>query len=368
MPKNNNLIPIEKQKLVEEVVNKSGSNYVSERGKEGYGPMPVDRQALMIAGSHSIMSRIRSDFPNVARLLDEMPEATLGFLSEKMLLVLFQEKEPFQFLVLTQIIIVKLDLLRERSIIVGGVNPRSFEADKNGSYEHASFWGSPEIKLLILDLYELRRLEEKCERVGIEEAKSYIREINRLKAENEKLKNNQNLTNSEKQERLQKNQQKLEKLSSYYDAGFQSSSQPNNSNDKFPTSWVQEITLQNNMPKQNNLVPIEAKKPLNNPNNTLLEYQPLPKSRQQIYQENYQKNRELKKQQRRERYQQQKEQQQLTTKQQSAKYYGAEAFKILMTFKEYTELNCQAAIKEGLGDIVAIMKLAQEADNLIRDY
>jgi hypothetical protein len=44
---------------------------------------PVDSQALMIAGSQSILSRIRRDFPNVARLLDEMPEATLGFLNEK---------------------------------------------------------------------------------------------------------------------------------------------------------------------------------------------------------------------------------------------------------------------------------------------
>jgi len=55
-----------------------------------------------------------------------------------------------------------------------------------------------------------------------------------------------------------------------------------------------------------------------------------------------------------------------------------------MSFKEYTELNqskhklwldfnwtlkdCQAAIKEGLGDIVAIMKLEQVANKLVRDY
>ena len=81
-----------------------------------------------------------------------------------------------------------------------------------------------------------------------------------------------------------------------------------------------------------------------------------PKSRQQIYQENYQKNKEHKKQQQQERYQQNKEkikaqkkinyvkkkkQEQLTTKRQSAKYYGAEAIKVLMPFKEYTELNQQ---------------------------
>jgi len=52
------------------VIRKYGGNYVSERGKEGYGPMPyVDSQALMIAGSQSIMSRIERDFPNVATLL-----------------------------------------------------------------------------------------------------------------------------------------------------------------------------------------------------------------------------------------------------------------------------------------------------------
>jgi len=31
--------------------------------------MPIDSQALMIAGSQSIMSKIEADFPNVARLL-----------------------------------------------------------------------------------------------------------------------------------------------------------------------------------------------------------------------------------------------------------------------------------------------------------
>ncbi|CAG8698112.1 12152_t:CDS:2, partial [Ambispora gerdemannii] len=90
-----NLKPIiSQQKLVEEsplspaarakVINKSGSNYVSERGKEGYGPMPyVDSQALMIAGSDSIMSRIEREFPNVATLLRWNREATLSFLKEK---------------------------------------------------------------------------------------------------------------------------------------------------------------------------------------------------------------------------------------------------------------------------------------------
>ncbi|WNE41244.1 MAG: hypothetical protein mread185_000701 [Mycoplasmataceae bacterium] len=68
----------------------------------------------------------------------------------------------------------------------------------------------------------------------------------------------------------------------------------------------------------------------------------------------------------------------------SSKYYGAQNIKILMSFKEYTELSkdkkklwldfnwtlqdCQSAIQEGLGDITAIMKLEQVANILIRDY
>ena len=110
----------------------------------------------------------------------------------------------------------------------------------------------------------------------------------------------------------------------------------------------------------------------------------LSKTRQQINQENYQKNKNQRKEKRRVRYQQQKEQEELSVKQTQAKYYQAENIKVLMTFKEYTELSkdkkklwqdfnwtlkdCQKAIKEGLGDITAIMKLEQVANNLIRDY
>jgi hypothetical protein len=86
----------------------------------------------------------------------------------------------------------------------------------------------------------------------------------------------------------------------------------------------------------------------------LVDNKTAPKSKQQIDREYYQKNKEKKKQQRRikyqqdqenekgqrrERYHQQKEQSQLSIKQQSAKYYQAEAIKILITLKEYTELN-----------------------------
>ena len=69
--------------------------------------------------------------------------------------------------------------------------------------------------------------------------KKIIAEINRLEAENEELKNNQTLVASEKESRLKENQKKLERLNSYYDNFVsQSISQPNSSNDKFPTGWV----------------------------------------------------------------------------------------------------------------------------------
>jgi flagellar motility protein MotE (MotC chaperone) len=70
-------------------------------------------------------------------------------------------------------------------------------------------------------------------------------------------------------------------------------------------------------------------------NSILSENKTLPKSRQQIYSENYQKNKEIKKAQRRERYAKQKEQEQLS----SQKYYQASNIKVLLTLKEYTELN-----------------------------
>lgn len=163
-----------------------------------------------------------------------------------------------------------------------------------------------------------------------------------------------------------------------------------------------------NMPKMIN------KTQINPINRVLTENKPTPKSKQQINRENYQKNKETRKQQqqerynqnkeelkskrrnkyqqdkenekeqRRERYHQQKEQTELAIQKQFTKYYGAEAIKVLMSFKEYTELNkdkkklwqdfnwtlkdCQKAIKEGFGDIVAIMKLEQVAGRLIRDY
>lgn len=194
---------------------------------------PVDSQALMIAGSQSIMSKIRSDFPNVAELLEEMPDATLGFLREKHAFSAYRGQNAFKVpcshtdnysktgpaawseyhtrirQYVSEICqrtpemhnhYEKLRQAREDLAKyiwdeyyrvlpfwpnVGGVNSRSFEADTKGAYENssnhivwsclgwinvedrrpaydtfmASFSGSPEIKLLILDLYQMRRIE-----------------------------------------------------------------------------------------------------------------------------------------------------------------------------------------------------------------
>ena len=63
------------------------------------------------------------------------------------------------------------------------------------------------------------------------------------------------------------------------------------------------------------------------------------KSKQEINNSYYQKNKERKKTERRERYIQQKEQAEQQEKEQVSKYYEAEAIKVLMSLKEYTDLN-----------------------------
>jgi hypothetical protein len=215
------------------IISKSGSDYVSERGKEGYGPMPVDSQALMIAGSQSIMSKIERDFPNVAELLRWNQKATLGFLREKHAFSAYRGQNAFrvpcshtdnysktgpaawteyhkeirryvsEICQRTPAIEQHFEKLKPaREVLakyiwdeyykvlpywpsVGGTNERNFEADKADSYENsgnhivwnclgwvyvkderpayetfkASFSGSPEIKMLILDLYRMREIE-----------------------------------------------------------------------------------------------------------------------------------------------------------------------------------------------------------------
>jgi len=102
----------------------------------------------------------------------------------------------------------------------------------------------------------------------------------------------------------------------------------------------------------------ESKKPSKTHSNTinsvLTDNKNSPKSKQQMDKEYYQKNKTKKKQQRKERYQQdkervktiqkqkyqqQKKQAKIIAKQVQAKYYGVEAIKVLMSFKEYIESN-----------------------------
>jgi hypothetical protein len=105
------------------------------------------------------------------------------------------------------------------------------------------------------------------------------------------------------------------------------------------------------------------------------------KPKSQIDKEYYQKNKEKKKLQRRERYQQQKELAEQEAKGQTSKYYEAEAIKILMSLKEYTELNQEKrkrwldfilTFKElnkiGISNIIEVMRIRELAENLINDY
>jgi hypothetical protein len=85
---------------------------------------------------------------------------------------------------------------------------------------------------------------------------------------------------------------------------------------------------------------INEKNPINHASDTLLEYsQPAKKSVQQLNKEHYQKNKQKIKERQQERYQQQKQQAQQQQKENLSKYYEAESIKVLMSFKEYTELN-----------------------------
>lgn len=141
------------------------------------------------------------------------------------------------------------------------------------------------------------------------------------------------------------------------------------------------------------------KKPKEKQNNTinsvLVDNKTTSKSKKEINNSYYQKNKEKLKFQRRDKYQQDKEaekakrkqrydkkknQAQLATQQAWGKYYEAENIQILMSLKQYTELNKDKMklwadfnwtlkdCKEDIHDIVAVMKLREVADNLVRDY
>lgn len=101
------------------------------------------------------------------------------------------------------------------------------------------------------------------------------------------------------------------------------------------------------------------------------------KEPKQVYKDYYQRNKETKKAKRKERYAKQKEQEQLTAQ----KHYQANSIKVLLSLKEYTELNpvkrklwadfcwtIQDCQKTGFFDIIQIQKLEQLAGNLSRDY
>ena len=123
-----------------------------------------------------------------------------------------------------------------------------------------------------------------------------------------------------------------------------------------------------------------TKKPSQKQNNTiysvLADNKPSSKSRKQIYQENYQKNKEKKKAQQKENYAKKKERE----KAQLTKYYQATNIKILLTLKEYTELNQQKRklwldftttlhqLSQGMTTIEEVMRLEQLAAQLIEDY
>src|SRR5947209_18057394 len=79
--KTSKLSPVARAK----VINKSGSNYVSERGKEGYGPMPFfdnsdNSSALIVARTQEIISELRRNYPTVVQLLNHNREGTVAFL------------------------------------------------------------------------------------------------------------------------------------------------------------------------------------------------------------------------------------------------------------------------------------------------
>jgi GrpB-like predicted nucleotidyltransferase (UPF0157 family) len=86
---------------------------------------------------------------------------------------------------------------------------------------------------------------------------------------------------------------------------------------------------------------ITKKNPINHASDTLLEYPVLKKSRKQIHREYYQRHKERRNNQEKERYAQKKQQAQQQERENLSKYYKASAIKILLSLKDYTELNQQ---------------------------
>ncbi|CAI2176775.1 14950_t:CDS:2 [Funneliformis geosporum] len=177
-----------------------GGNYVSERGKEGYGPMPIE-DTLVIA------------------------DRTLGFLQKKGALSLYQGTDAFRGNASKHY----EELAAAREVLVEDKRPAS-------DVFMASFSGSPEIKVLILNLQKLRVIEDFArdkeklfglngknnnennvvytngkkndkltkKLLGTLKEQTILR-INAVKAD-------ETLTSSEKQRELQENQARLEQL------------------------------------------------------------------------------------------------------------------------------------------------------------
>lgn len=107
----------------------------------------------------------------------------------------------------------------------------------------------------------------------------------------------------------------------------------------------------------------------------------MPKSRQEINQENYQKNKEKLKAQQKINYSKKKDLEELAEKNQLAKYSQAENYKILISLKEYIELNSEKykkwvmffrMLKDlseiGIHNISEIMRLCELGEILTSDY
>jgi hypothetical protein len=71
------------------VIKMYGGNYVSERRKEGYGPMPFvdEATALIVARADDIMVRLGERYPNVVEIFKHNPKGTVEWLKAETALI-----------------------------------------------------------------------------------------------------------------------------------------------------------------------------------------------------------------------------------------------------------------------------------------
>ncbi|CAG8717721.1 23703_t:CDS:1 [Racocetra persica] len=108
-----------------------------------------------------------------------------------------------------------------------------------------------------------------------------------------------------------------------------------------------------------------------------------PKSRTEINRNYYQRNKEILQEQatinKAKKQEQEQERREQEVKELAAKLYEANSIKVLMSFKQYTELKkgkklwldfsqTLQDLTAGVGDIISIMKLREVSENLISDY